>query len=593
MGTAVFTKPSAEYWRDRALEAEALANANALKTSKELAKLFTGVQAEMDAEIKGFYDKYGKVISSPVFSTLPDGSQVVTGATDKLVVSPQDAYKAGRYEKLNAKLNDHLKGLGKSQNKEIESSLSLTAQDSYLRSLYAIQTGTTVGSSFTVLPKTTINALINNEVNGANFSERVWDNTEKLSKVVNQTLKSGITQGLSVRDMSKRVASDMESGYKVAERVIRTETNNTYNQGTKEGYVKSKLIERYEYLATLDSKTSEVCQELDGKKFKVEDAITGLNYPPMHPNCSSSTVPVIDLLDDMDEGTRAAREVDGTTYQVPASMNYKYWEKVFVDKSMTLAEWTAAQSPASLATPVPLFVPAKTLLEATQKGYEFANAVDMKGLPLSVINTMNQTMETLKAKYPIDYLSKYGSFTGKSAAHANFKIIEVAKGFAKDPADYFKGSLGNNFRKRIDGEIARYQKMIDDMLAANPNFGTVPYEKAIESLEKRKLFSRHNVVYAGTEVRDVVNHEYGHVLADQYFNQINLRGDTDPTKKASRQLVDKIFKQAKSSGDIHLVSEYAAKDSAEFFAEVFAMREAGVEKIPDYFNKMLEEVLKK
>ena len=42
---------------------------------------------------------------------------------------------------------------------------------------------------------------------------------------------------------------------------------------------------------------------------------------------------------------------------------------------------------------------------------------------------------------------------------------------------------------------------------------------------------------------------------------------------------------------IFSVSKYAATDDDEFFAEVFAMREMG-EKIPDYFDEMLEEALK-
>ena len=90
--------------------------------------------------------------------------------------------------------------------------------------------------------------------------------------------------------MSKRLASNVESGYKVAERLMRTEITNTYAQATLHGYEQSGIVKEYEYLAYLDKRTSSICRDLDGKKFKVKDAVTGLNYPPMHVNCRSTTL---------------------------------------------------------------------------------------------------------------------------------------------------------------------------------------------------------------------------------------------------------------------------------------------------------------
>ncbi len=43
-------------------------------------------------------------------------------------------------------------------------------------------------------------------------------------------------------------------------------------------------------MATLDSRTSLACRELDGKDFAVAEARAGVNYPPMHPRCRSTTI---------------------------------------------------------------------------------------------------------------------------------------------------------------------------------------------------------------------------------------------------------------------------------------------------------------
>ena len=49
-------------------------------------------------------------------------------------------------------------------------------------------------------------------------------------------------------------------------------------------------IETYIYVATLDLRTSEVCRELDGKRFPVSKQEPGKNCPPMHPWCRSTTI---------------------------------------------------------------------------------------------------------------------------------------------------------------------------------------------------------------------------------------------------------------------------------------------------------------
>lgn len=52
-------------------------------------------------------------------------------------------------------------------------------------------------------------------------------------------------------------------------------------------------IKEYEYCAVLDDRTSKICRELNGQRFKISQAQTGVNFPPMHPNCRSFVVPII------------------------------------------------------------------------------------------------------------------------------------------------------------------------------------------------------------------------------------------------------------------------------------------------------------
>ena len=89
-------------------------------------------------------------------------------------------------------------------------------------------------------------------------------------------------------------------------------------------------VEQYEIVATLDSHTSDICQNIDGQVFPMKDFEPGVTAPPFHVYCRSTTVPYFE--EDFGQvGKRAARGEDGKTYYVSADMTYKEWKKSFVD----------------------------------------------------------------------------------------------------------------------------------------------------------------------------------------------------------------------------------------------------------------------
>ena len=145
----------------------------------------------------------------------------------------------------------------------------------------------------TVLPKKTLKMLMQQPWSGANFSERIWGNSEALGKVLKQEIIQSFMQGVSVKDLSDRIEKRFENDRYNTERLVRTELNYAFNQTTKLSYEEAE-IEEYEFLAEIDSRTSEICKKLNGEKFKVKDARAGVNYPPMHPHCRSTTVAVLD-----------------------------------------------------------------------------------------------------------------------------------------------------------------------------------------------------------------------------------------------------------------------------------------------------------
>ena len=145
-----------------------------------------------------------------------------------------------------------------------------------------------------IVSRDKIKAVLDRPWSGANFSQRLWSNTDKLAQTVKQEIVNGMIQGINLKTMTKRVSERFETAKKNdVERLLRTEVNYVLNQATLDGY-KEAGIEKYEFSATLDSRTSQICSELNGEIFEIKKIAVGLNYPPMHPRCRSTTIPIID-----------------------------------------------------------------------------------------------------------------------------------------------------------------------------------------------------------------------------------------------------------------------------------------------------------
>ncbi|PTG26977.1 phage head morphogenesis protein [Staphylococcus capitis] len=77
-----------------------------------------------------------------------------------------------------------------------------------------------------------------------------------------------------------------------ASRLLVTESARVQAESQKLTYLKELGEDgEYKYVAKIDKKTSKICHSLNDKVFKVKDMIPGVNAPPMHPWCRSTTVP--------------------------------------------------------------------------------------------------------------------------------------------------------------------------------------------------------------------------------------------------------------------------------------------------------------
>ena len=173
--------------------------------------------------------------------------------------------------------------------------------------------------------------LLEYPFNGANFSSRLWKQKDHLQTQLMESLTTMMIQGRHPSTLAKDFAKKMQSKKFDAYRLLHTESSFLMSEATHAGY-KEDGIEKYQILATLDSKTCGVCGDLDRKVYEVDKAVVGVNMPPFHPLCRCTDTPYREGVDHSSL-TRTARDADGNYIDVPADMTYKEWRKKFIEKA--------------------------------------------------------------------------------------------------------------------------------------------------------------------------------------------------------------------------------------------------------------------
>lgn len=149
-----------------------------------------------------------------------------------------------------------------------------------------------------------------------------WGSSEKNRLV--RGVQTGFVQGQTTRQIVSNVVGAgglADISERNAMTVVRTAVSHVSNTTRQMTYDdNSDIVSKYQWVSTLDSRTSTVCKSRDGQDYLIGKG----PMPPAHPNCRSTTIPVIsdDFLDFLDEGSvRAARGANGGT-QVDASTSY-------------------------------------------------------------------------------------------------------------------------------------------------------------------------------------------------------------------------------------------------------------------------------
>lgn len=297
-----------EYWESVALLREQYAQECADAVIRQIGRLYEEAAEEIDKQIR----KILKALSETANLDVETAEEYISKAQRdqnvrelrKLFAQTDDpeqqadlisrinaqAYGARltRLEAVREAAYTAIKRVALAEQRELGELLEIVYADTYYQTIYDIGKGADIGIDFAVISDRQISAAVERPWMGKTFSERVWKNTEALAAKASETIVRGVAAGADVYSMAKQLQPLAHRGKCAAVRLVRTETNYICNQAQLDAYAGTG-IERYKFIATLDYRTCEVCQPLDGMEFYCAEARPGLNYPTMHPNCRCTT----------------------------------------------------------------------------------------------------------------------------------------------------------------------------------------------------------------------------------------------------------------------------------------------------------------
>lgn len=324
--------PSDEYWRKRAEDRLDEAEKLSAPYLEEIQSVYSSARAKIVEEVKSLYGNY--YIEDKGFNQEKLNSIMPNGDLERFYKEMRKAglseYLPDNYKTRMTRL-EHLYAECWAESKkaslkhyQIETdSHRKTIKNAYYKTIYDTGVGLKINPAFSKLNNRVVNQVLNTKFLSGNYSERIWKNTDKLANTLKEVIGSAIARGESYSKTARRIRERFGVTQYEATRLVQTETCYFQNQAEIEA-LKEMGIKKYKFIATLDSRTSDICREHDKKVYNVEDAKAGENLPPLHPNCRSTISAY--LGEEYESAIRIARNENGENEYVD-NVSYNEWLK--------------------------------------------------------------------------------------------------------------------------------------------------------------------------------------------------------------------------------------------------------------------------
>ena len=481
---------NSDYWINRFGQLESVTNKDAMEAYRDVEEIYQKAQTELEDKINNWYQRFAtnnqismaearkllttgemKELKWSVEEYIKHGKEnAISGQWAKELENASARFHVSRLEALKLQTQQSIEALYGNQLDIVDSAMRKAYSQRYYRTAFEFQKGFGVGFAVDSLDENTLSKIINKPwaVDGYNFSKRIWTNKEKLIGELHSSLTRNIITGADPAKAIKEIKSKMGVSSNAAGRLIMTESA-YFGSVAQKDMLNNLDVEKYEIVATLDSKTSEICRSLDGKVFDMKDYQAGVTAPPFHPYCRTTTAPYFDDWEELGiDRERVARNDKSKNYFVDGNMTYKEWEAK-IKKSNN-----QEHGGNSLDKPVAVKL-GHYSAEMTIEQHKFSKgARNDYNLDDAVVYELE---DGVKFVFPKDYDRNFQSMTPDKAVDLWYKVPEVVRKQAQktiefvdyyNPQDYYWQKIYKDFSHSYatGGETItfyRYEQPHDDL----------------------------------------------------------------------------------------------------------------------------------
>lgn len=273
-------------------------------------------EAKMEKVLASIYASCQKEILASVTETIAK----VQKAGGEWSYANQSALTRSRG--LFEQIGEQIKVLGQKEQITFRQGLSNIYTDQFLRQVYDLGQSITVKANFNRLNSALIQKTLDYPWSGAMFSDRLWQDKERLGRNLRVGLTQSMILGEGIPQITDRINKGIDTARYNAERVARTETKRVTYCAHDDVYKDTGVEElRYRCANGGDSRTCQYCRADNGKVFKRGEEPT----LPRHPNCRCVYIPVVsDTFED--------NELNELTGSVRGAENYEKWREAEAKK---------------------------------------------------------------------------------------------------------------------------------------------------------------------------------------------------------------------------------------------------------------------
>lgn len=592
-------KKSSAYWQKRFSALENAQNQYGQNTFHQIEPAFDKAERQIQAQIEAWYARY----ASNNGITLAEARKQLSAAELKeLQWDVQEYIKYGQENAMNQQWMKELENasarfhisrlealkLRTQQSLEVAFGNELDSLDGMVKRLYQsgyyhtcfeVQKGFNIGWEIGQIDEKKLQKVISKPwaADGKTFSDRVWQSKTTMVNELHQQMTRTIIQGKApdeaIKSMTKYLQNKTKNAKYNAGRLVMTEQAFISSAAQKDAF-NDLDVEEFEIVATLDSHTSDICREMDGKHFPMKDFQPGVTAPPFHVWCRSTTVPYFD-----DEwgrsGERAARGEDGKTYYVPADMTYPEWEKAMVDGQTDDLKHAVPDGTMKVEE---VHWSDMTQGDTFQNKKEAFKHFEDAGIHISD-----------SKKYPMDAEISKGMATWHSKFTKNFADFDAA---IKSKLPYIKNVAPSSLPGNRLGDFTYYTgsgKVVGIRLNSGLH-STLDYASKVAE----KSFESH--WHSGKNPLHTIIHEYGHYVSHSMSMLTKSSFEHDIIQKALQEY-KKLHPEYEYETYIGLkdaLSRYGSTKEAECFAEAFAeyFGEEEPREFATIFGHLLEQKMK-